>query len=220
MFFRILCGICYCHTLASAGWHPERLHHVDSIGHGHLFRGSAPVENGSFVFDDLRLRVQQQGKAEGNVTIPEDFVLVVISFLGTIKSSEKAELKVETDWFAASPPIVAGSKLIHWPIIGDVTSPSIYPKSLCRSEAKKYASSHDAMPNKVSTVHSLLTSATTPTVVYFHCDAGMDRTGEMYGDYSMMFRNQTCVWVWVCGYVGMWPTGGYVDMWVCGRPVE
>ena len=129
MFFRILCGICYCHTLASAGWHPERLHHVDSIGHGHLFRGSAPVENGSFVFDDLRLRVQQQGKAEGNVTIPEDFVLVVISFLGTIKSSEKAELKVETDWFAASPPLAAGSKLIHWPIIGDVTSPS--PKRCC-----------------------------------------------------------------------------------------
>jgi hypothetical protein len=28
----------------------------------------------------------------------------------------------------------------------------------------------------------------TPTVVYFHCDAGMDRTGEMYGDYMM-----TCV---------------------------
>ena len=30
-----------------------------------------------------------------------------------------------------------------------------------------------------------------PTVVYFHCDAGMDRTGEMYGDYQMRYSNQT-----------------------------
>jgi hypothetical protein len=34
----------------------------------------------------------------------------------------------------------------------------------------------------------LETAQGTPTVVYFHCDAGMDRTGEVYGDYMM-----TCV---------------------------
>ena len=28
-------------------------------------------------------------------------------------------------------------------------------------------------------------------MVYFHCDAGMDRTGELYGDYMMTFHNRT-----------------------------
>jgi hypothetical protein len=44
---------------AAAGWSPNRLHHVDTIGEGHLFRGSAPVVNGTFAFDALRtIRIQ------------------------------------------------------------------------------------------------------------------------------------------------------------------
>ena len=37
----------------------------------------------------------------------------------------------------------------------------------------------------------MLKNATQPTAIYFHCDAGMDRTGEMYGDYMMRYNNQT-----------------------------
>jgi hypothetical protein len=176
---------------AAAGWSPDRLHHVDTIGQGHLFRGSAPIVNGSFAFDALRTQMQVMAKKEAGVSVPDDFVLVVVSFLDNIKSSEAAELKAEQAWFAASPPVQSGSHLIHWPIIGDATSPSVYPKSICQHEAKEYASSHDGMPGKVNEIHGILTAATVPTVVYFHCDAGMDRTGEMYGDYSMQYRNMT-----------------------------
>lgn len=172
---------------AHASWSPARLHHVDSIGPAHLFRGPAPVSNGSFVFDELRSQMQTMGQKEGNITIPDEFTLVVISMLNTLKSSEAAELKVEEDYFDG----LSGSRLIKWPIIGDVTSPSIYPKSLCRSEAKKIDSEHDHMVTKIKTLRLLLTNATSPTVVYFHCDAGMDRTGEMYGDYQMTYANQT-----------------------------
>jgi hypothetical protein len=178
---------------AAAGWSPNRLHHVDTIGEGHLFRGSAPVVNGTFAFDALRTQMQIMAKKEANVTVPDDFILIVISMLDKIKSSEKAELQAEQDWFSTIPDGTAqpGSQLIHWPIIGDLVSPSTYPKSLCRSRAKGYANDGDKMPPKIIQTHGMLAGAASTTVVYFHCDAGMDRTGEFYGDYSMMYRNQT-----------------------------
>ena len=81
---------------------------------------------------------------------------------------------------------------MHWPIVGDLTSPSLYPKSLCLSKAKKYADHGDKMPGKVAQLRSMLLNASgTATALYFHCDAGMDRTGEMYGDYMMTYKNQS-----------------------------
>ncbi len=43
----------------SAGYHPDRIHHVDSVPGASLFRGAAPVENNTFVIDDLRADVQR-----------------------------------------------------------------------------------------------------------------------------------------------------------------
>jgi hypothetical protein len=138
--------------------------------------------------------MQTMAKKEAGVTIPDAFTLVVISMLDTIKSSEKDELKTEETFFAAQhPSMLPGSKLIHWPIVGSIISPSIYPKSICLSKAKKLASSDsDKMVDKTKQIHDMmLAGANTTLVIYFHCDAGMDRTGEMYGDYQMRYNNQT-----------------------------
>ena len=65
--------------------------------------------------------------------------------LGTIKASEKAELAVETSYLATLP----GGRLVHWPIVGALTSPSIYPKSLCLLEARRLDSGSDHMVTKI-----------------------------------------------------------------------
>ena len=140
--------------------------------------------------------MQAAASSEGHQPLPDKFDLVVFSMLDNIKSSEKAELAVETAFFAAPPASGepgAGSKLVHWPIVGDLVSPSAYPsKKLCLSHAKDYDSHGDHMVTKVTALRAALQNASaTPTAVYFHCDAGMDRTGEMYGDYMMTYKNQT-----------------------------
>jgi hypothetical protein len=181
-------------TMALAGWNAARLHHVDTINESHLFRGPAPVSNGTFVLDELTETMQAMAKKEAGVTIPDSFTLVVISMLDTIKGSEKKELQAEQAFFATQhPSLLAGSKLIHWPIVGAITSPSIYPKSLCLDKAKKYESSDsDKMVDKTKQIHDMMQAGANNTLlIYFHCDAGMDRTGEMYGDYQMRFNNQT-----------------------------
>ena len=179
--------------MASAGWSPARLHHVDIIGQAHLFRGSAPVSNGTFVFDELRTTMQAAASSEGHQPLPDKFDLIVVSMLDNIKGSEKAELAVEITFLATPLPSGGQGSLVHWPIVGDLISPSTYlTKKLCLSHAKDYDSHGDHMVTKTTALRAMLENAsTTPTAVYFHCDAGMDRTGELYGDYSMTYRNQT-----------------------------
>ena len=157
---------------ASASWTPSRLHHVDAIGQAHLFRGPAPVANGStFVFDELRTTMQAAASAEGHQPLPDKFDLIVVSFLDTIKSSEKAELAVETAFLAAGPlPSGASGKLVHWPIVGDLVSPSTYlTKKLCLSHARDYDKHGDHMVTKTTALRAMLQNASaTPTAIYFH----------------------------------------------------
>lgn len=35
------------------------------------------------------------------------------------------------------------------------------------------------------------TRASAPQVIYIHCEAGVDRTGELSGSYNMQYFNQT-----------------------------
>mmetsp|Transcript_18576 Transcript_18576/g.36341 ORF Transcript_18576/g.36341 Transcript_18576/m.36341 type:complete len:235 (+) Transcript_18576:61-765(+) len=179
--------------LAEATWHPERLRFVDQVGQGYLFRGSAPVVDGAFDFDALHTTMVQAAKNQ-SVVLPTSFDLKVVSMLISLKKTEADELKAEETYFSQKfpgPLPGPGSALTHWPIIGDVVSPHIYPKSACLSKAKAYDSSGDHMVTKTRALRAMLENATVPTVVYFHCDAGEDRTGELYGDYSMYFRIQT-----------------------------
>lgn len=175
---------------ASAGYHPDRVHFVDSVTDASLFRGAAPVLNNTFVIDALRTDVQRVAKSEAGIAVPDDFHLIIVTMLSTVKPSEKTELSVEEAYAAANSNV----SLVHWPIVGDVISPDTYPSSLCKSHAKDYDSSGDHMPSKVQQLRGLLTNTTASSsyrVVYFHCDAGMDRTGELYGDYQMTFGNQS-----------------------------
>lgn len=185
-------------------WHAERLHYVDhfttsSIVTNFLFRGSAPIINGSFAFGTLRDTLTKAASAEANLTVPPMFDLVVITMLNDLKGSEATELRAEKAYFAAinsSSGPGPGSQLVHWPIIGDVVSPHAYDdtKDICLGKAKSYDERGDHMVTKTELLRGYLIEnrpLPVPVVVYFHCDAGMDRTGEMYGDYSMRYKNQT-----------------------------
>jgi len=192
-------------TAVSAGWNADRVHHVDALGAAHLFRGPAPVANEStFVFDELRATVQNVARREAGATIPDEFALIVVSLLQAVKPSEGKELKAEEDFFDSLPPppqgpasAANGTRLVKWPIVGDLTAPSsAATKQICLQHAAQYDSRPDHMVTKTTELRGILETAAAldppqPTVVYFHCDAGMDRTGEVYGDYKMMYGNQT-----------------------------
>jgi hypothetical protein len=87
---------------------------------------------------------------EGNATLPDVFDLVVVSMLNNLKPSEAEELAAETKYFASLPsPGGApgnGSKLVHWPIIGDIVSPhASITKAQCLQSAAQYDTRPDHM---------------------------------------------------------------------------
>ena len=53
----------------------------------------------------------------------------------------------------------------------------------------------DDLPSKMYTVRDMLEAQPSdgdlPTVIYWHCEAGTDRTGEVSGCYMMSFLNVT-----------------------------
>ena len=53
-------------------------------------------------------------------------------------------------------------------------------------------SSVDQLPLRITQLHEWLHSnVTVPTVYFFHCEAGSDRTGEIAGSYVMKYKNIT-----------------------------
>jgi protein-tyrosine phosphatase len=66
-----------------------------------------------------------------------------------------------------------------------------------RKEVKELnLTSPDQLPWRIPEIHSWVhgdssANRTQPTIIFFHCEAGSDRTGEVAGSYAMHFLNQT-----------------------------
>lgn len=60
------------------------------------------------------------------------------------------------------------------------------------SSLKRWSSFFKNFLNAVELLRSMMLRVTAqPTVIYFHCDCGCDRTGQLAGGYSMRFLNAT-----------------------------
>jgi len=183
---------------ATAEFDPDRVSLVDTDGANLFFRGPVPIINGSFALSALKNRLAEVA-ANSSIELPLHYSLVDISFLDTIKPSEAADLKAEQAFWASQQPSAGGQagRLIHWPIIGSPINPDSYPKAVMVPMAKHFDTlGLDKVPDKMAAARALLeqqpnSSNPLPTVIYWHCEAGVDRTGEMSGCYAMMHKNRT-----------------------------
>ena len=168
----------------------ERVHLVDyQDGKVWLFRGADPVVGKETFAYEALVAAMRAAAAKKNITLPPDFHLVDVSFLFI----ERADLAAEKEFFAANPdkgefvqyPIfgVVGPAWLHrvLNLAGALVSPS---EAQAASESAPVWSRLDIAA--VQALHRLMQEAhDRPVVIYAHCFAGCDRTGEVIGAYRM-----------------------------------
>ena len=176
----------------------ERVHLVDyrmdEDGKVWLFRGADPVVGKhTFAYEAL-VAAMRAAAAKKNVTLPQDFHLVDVSFLFI----ERADLAAEKEFFAANPdkgeflqyPIfgVVGPAWLHrvLNLAGALVSPSEAQAALENAQRAAAPVWSRLDIAAVQALHRLMEEAhDRPVVIYAHCFAGCDRTGEVIGAYRM-----------------------------------
>ena len=173
-------------------YHKVRLLDYNEAGAGTwLFRTNLPSANGTFMYDTL-LKFMQQRSEEANITFPdytkEQVKIVDINLMNT---AEYFDTKIETDFFNANPD---KGLFFNWPIVGSIISPNMLSEAERIKEVAALNISIDNLPTLIPKIRSTLSNSvppTTPTFLFFHCEAGSDRTGQVAGSYMMQYKGYT-----------------------------
>ncbi len=149
-----------------------------------LVRGNIPIVGGKFCYDLLKKKIQDVIIQSG-FSIRDNFKIVDVSLLG-YSAEEQNFLQIEKDWFHHNPET---GLFIHKPILGISTNLlSIEP-----SFHKLFANTNiDGLRELIYTLKELMYISLYPyedTVIYIHCTAGKDRTGEVSAAYLMQNKN-------------------------------
>jgi hypothetical protein len=150
-----------------------------------------------------------RAQSEGNATLPPrgTYNFTTISFDSILEIGTEI---VEIDYFDAHP----NDTLTFWPLFGEVLLPADVDNAT-REEALANTTAFweiDQLPQRVDDLHAEMVAANAagkPLVVYVHCDAGCDRTGEFSGAYAMRWLgyNVTGAYAWdttCCGRAPDW----------------
>ena len=167
-------------------YHKVRLLDYNEAGSGTwLFRTNLPSNNGTFMYDTL-LKLMQQRSEEANITFPdytkEQVKIVDINLLSVNSYFDR---KVEIDFFNANPD---KGLFYNWPIVGAVINPNMLSEAERMKEVAVLNTSIDNLPTMIPKIRSTLFNevpSTIPTFLFFHCEAGSDRTGQVAGSYMM-----------------------------------
>eukprot|EP01111_Echinosteliopsis_oligospora_P011861 TRINITY_DN4007_c0_g1_i1.p1 TRINITY_DN4007_c0_g1~~TRINITY_DN4007_c0_g1_i1.p1 ORF type:complete len:193 (+),score=42.68 TRINITY_DN4007_c0_g1_i1:239-817(+) len=134
---------------------------------------------------------------EGNITLPQQFFLIVISLLDPTDPVEGPALTVEKDFFATNNSL---GMLHSWPFYGDVLSPLNYTESGMLYMAERLNDwQQDQLPYHSAVIRRFLEIndySDLPAVVYFHCGHGQDRTGELAGTYELQYLSTSFYSLW------------------------
>eukprot|EP00008_Paramoeba_atlantica_P005113 CAMPEP_0201483168 /NCGR_PEP_ID=MMETSP0151_2-20130828/7387_1 /ASSEMBLY_ACC=CAM_ASM_000257 /TAXON_ID=200890 /ORGANISM="Paramoeba atlantica, Strain 621/1 / CCAP 1560/9" /LENGTH=234 /DNA_ID=CAMNT_0047866179 /DNA_START=130 /DNA_END=834 /DNA_ORIENTATION=+ len=175
----------------SEDFHPNRVHFIDKTPDSSnisnsLFRGNEPTENHRFAYDDLVKRLREVAVEEGHFVLPEKFFLVDVCLL----DEEEWSRKVEEDFFKNNPDL---GKVVWRPTIGQVLPPEHFAPPERKQMSENLTFDEDHLINRIPELHeSLFTDYGMPTVFYVHCEAGVDRTGEVSGSYYIRWLG----WSW------------------------
>ncbi|EGD76008.1 hypothetical protein PTSG_00716 [Salpingoeca rosetta] len=187
--------LCAWVTLAHAGsFDPNRLRfikavHVPEYNHYNmLFRGDLPItKNRTFAYDELTTTMRKAAKEAANLTLPSKFYLIDLSLLDPLEFPDQI---VEENFFKKNPDL---GQYINWLTVGDVVHPDSLGPKLREKMARNLTNWQlDKLPTRMAEIDQFLgVQRDIPHIIYIHCEAGMDRTGEMSGSYYMHALNMT-----------------------------
>lgn len=178
-------------------------------GRNWIFRGNFPktTVNGTaeFAFPNPMLGyLQQRAQQEAGRSLPSSFQLQVFSFDNVF---ELKDVEIEIDYFKNA----SHGTLTFWPLVGQL----LPPQDVSSSDRAKLAGDNatlwsiDQLPQRLTALRKAFLDETgPPQVIYYHCEAGCDRTGEFSASYYM-------------SYLGYNVSRAYAtDKTICGRDPE
>lgn len=173
-------------------YHKVRLLEYSEAGAGTwLFRTNLPAVNGTFAYDTL-LSYMQQRSIEANISFPdissEKVKLIDISLLSV---NSYGDLMMEKNFFEQNPD---KGTFYNWPIVGSLVSPNWLSEAERIKEVAALNVSIDNMPTLIPKIRNAVFSdvpSSIPTIIFFHCEAGSDRTGQVGGSYMMQYHGYT-----------------------------
>ena len=107
---------------------------------------------------------------------------------------ELSDIGKEKKFWAENPKL---GKYVEWSLFG-----SAFPPTAVSAKLRKYLANGpiwfaDKLPERVPALRSMLEQTeAVPIIVYAHCEAGCDRTGEFIGSYLMQHKNYTIQQAW------------------------
>jgi len=155
--------------------------------YNYLFRGNMPKNSSNqFAYFEL-MQFMTAKAAQANITLPKTYYLVDISFLVFVEGSD---LIIEQEFFQKFPQL---GEVINFPLMGMCMSPVGIPDSVRAPMAAELNNwTWDKLPNMANLLRTYIeTPRDIPTVIYIHCEAGKDRTGEISGSYYLQYLKWT-----------------------------
>eukprot|EP01127_Copromyxa_protea_P001599 TRINITY_DN11557_c0_g1_i1.p1 TRINITY_DN11557_c0_g1~~TRINITY_DN11557_c0_g1_i1.p1 ORF type:complete len:247 (+),score=48.16 TRINITY_DN11557_c0_g1_i1:155-895(+) len=173
-------------VLGARSW--DRFRFIDQVEGGqhtnYVFRGNEPAQDGQMQYDWLVQGIAHAAQVAGLQNFPQKFYVIIFNLL----EIEVKDWTTEKAFFEANPTL---GKFVHYPIVGSLLNPMKFSKSVRKIMAKDMGS-FDNMPLAMETITNLThANYSLPAVVYIHCEAGKDRTGEVSGSYYISKQNVT-----------------------------
>eukprot|EP00771_Trimastix_marina_P001733 gnl/Trimastix_PCT/2825.p1 GENE.gnl/Trimastix_PCT/2825~~gnl/Trimastix_PCT/2825.p1 ORF type:complete len:260 (+),score=73.39 gnl/Trimastix_PCT/2825:536-1315(+) len=183
---------------SSLAFDPFKLHFIDHYkrpsGHyNYIVRGNLPL--GLFhetfawhLVKDTLISVAEEHK----IPFDHHFQMVDVCLLQPEKPSNLQYIEIEKEYFEYERP--DHGRFVLWPTRGSSHPPSDYTPEQIEVMVKNFtAVSKDDIPWRMAQFDAMLHEDTTngSQVIYFHCEAGRDRTGETAGAYYMKVLGQT-----------------------------
>jgi Dual specificity phosphatase, catalytic domain. len=157
------------------------LYLLDAGKNTYLFRGKMPERDGRFCYEELACQFSDYLTQTGQQLSP-DFDLLCISLLNC---SEGKERKIESQWFSQNPN---KGRLWMYPLFGSWVDPchlsASFRKSVLACDPDGLQSLMLQMKWQMDSGHP----EGRDMVIYIHCHAGKDRTGEAAACYLMQYK--------------------------------
>jgi hypothetical protein len=175
------------------------VHYMDSVGSNFLFRGALPLTRNppAFNYDGLKLAIINAGKRAG-VKVPSQFYLIDVNFLNIENPVDARWISVEQQFFQRKPTL---GRIQVWGMNGTglhATDPALAAnRSYLARNLDDWL--NDRLARRVEILRRWLDGSTPvvpgkakiPVVIYIHCVAGCDRTGEFSGAYYLRYLNKS-----------------------------
>jgi len=170
------------HTdLDKASFDNSVLRLVDQHKNTYFFRGKLPEKGGKFCYECLTQQFRN-ALSEKGMSLSDDYVLICISLLNC---SEAKTRKVECKWFAENPQ---KGCLWLYPLFGSIANPCHLSQRM-RNGFLRY--DPDGVRNLIAQLKGMVDWGDPygrDMVIYLHCHAGKDRTGEAAAAYMMQYQ--------------------------------